>query len=31
MHVARDNQLVAEEVAQAQAVVEDVNAGLQWF
>jgi hypothetical protein len=31
MHVARDNQLVAEEVSQAQAAVEDANSGLQSF
>jgi hypothetical protein len=31
MHVARGNQLVAEEVAHAQVAVEDATAGLQWF
>jgi hypothetical protein len=29
--VAPDNQLIAEEVAQAQATVKDANAGLRWF
>jgi hypothetical protein len=31
VHVARDNQLIAESIAHAQAVVEDATAGLQWF
>jgi hypothetical protein len=31
MRVARDNQLIAEEIAQTQTAVKDVNAGIQWF